>query len=103
MRPLGHVFGGLILVWSTAAEEASNRSEHSQLHCWLIPVHGCRSTPAWLAGTPRLLEGTKLLDEQNGQIAARCWQEAREAWINCRNAGLEAVEFALAPVSLGTH
>lgn len=71
-----------------------------ELHCWLFPVRTCRSEPSWLKGTPRILDATSLADAvQQGQTAAeRCWQEAREAWINCQNAGIEALDFALAPI-----
>ena len=54
-----------------------------------------RTPPAedWLPGTPRALEA-KLLEaagKLKGQTTEeRCWQEARESWINCQNAGLEA-------------
>ena len=73
----------------------------SELHCWLFPVQRCRSDPEWLAGTPRVLPATEL--EKVDQTAAdRCLEEARETWINCKNAGLEAIDFALAPnVTLG--
>lgn len=84
MRGLCHV------LWLIPTLSPSvSHSEFADLHCWLFPVQRCRSDPEWLAGTPRVLLGQPAAD--------RCWEEAREAWINCRNAGLEAVDFALAP------
>ena len=84
MRGLCHV------LWLIPAlSPALSHSDSADLHCWLFPVQRCRSDPEWLAGTPRVLLGQPAAD--------RCWEEAREAWINCRNAGLEAVDFALAP------
>lgn len=96
MRGLRHV-----LLWIPAWPNSPDAPDSPDLHCWLFPVQRCRSDPEWLAGTPRLLSAEFLAAP--GQTAAeRCWEEAREAWINCRNAGLEAIDFALAPnVSLG--
>ena len=53
-----------------------------------------------MKGTPRILDASSLADAvKQGQTAAgRCWQEARETWINCQNAGIEALDFALAPI-----
>ena len=93
---------GLCHVWHLISFAAFATSD-PDLHCWLFPVQRCRSDPEWLAGTPRVLRAESLAERSTDSTAAdRCWEEAREVWINCRNAGLEAVDFALAPnVSLG--